>query len=324
MENTMNGFENSRLPAFFAPLQGYTDAVYRSCHRRVFGGVEAYYTPFVRLERGEFRSKDLRDIDSGMNSVGAPVPQLIAATPSEAATILSLFEAKGYRQADLNLGCPFPMLAKRHKGSGILPYPEKVAALLEVATRFPRIALSVKLRLGWEDPQECLALLPILNQAPLSQITMHPRIGRQQYKGSTDAEAFGAFYDGCRHPLVYNGDLCTLEDLFAVVRRFPRLSGLMVGRGLLSRPWLAEEYVSGRILGQEEIRERVARFHALLFRSYEPVLQGEVQLLAKMRTLWEYLLPDIDRKQKKRILKCIRLSAYREAVSDNFRPFDSF
>ena len=320
----MKDSENSRLPLFFAPLQGYTDAVYRNCHRQVFGGVEAYYTPFVRLERGEFRSKDLRDIDLGENRTVMPVPQLIAGTPREVEAILSLFEAKGYRDADLNLGCPFPMLAKRHKGSGILPYPGEVSALLEAAASCPQITLSVKLRLGWEDPQECLALLPLLNEAPLSRITLHPRLGRQQYKGETDSEAFGTFYEGCRHPLVYNGDLCTLEDMFATRHRFPRLSGLMLGRGMLARPWLAEEYVSGYTLSEEEIRERVARFHALLFRRYESVLQGEAQLVGKMRTLWEYLLPDMERKQKKRVLKCTCLDVYRAVLRDYFRPFDPF
>lgn len=316
--------ENSKLPLFFAPLQGYTDAAYRSFHGQVFGGVETYYTPFVRLERGEFRGKDLRDIDPLENRTVKVVPQLIAGTPQEVETILSLFGAKGYREADLNLGCPFPMLAKRHKGSGILPYPQEVSALLEAAARFPHITLSVKLRLGWEDPHECLTLLPMLNQAPLSRITLHPRLGRQQYKGATDPEAFSAFYERCRHPLVYNGDLCTLEDLFAVAHRFPRLSGLMLGRGLLARPWLAEEYVSGHTLNEEDIRERTARFHALLFRQYASALQGEVQLLGKMRTLWEYLLPEMERKQKKRILKCTRLEVYKALLRDNFRPFDPF
>ena len=46
----------------FAPLQGYTDSVYREAHTRVFGGVDTYYTPFVRIEKGGFRNKDLKDI----------------------------------------------------------------------------------------------------------------------------------------------------------------------------------------------------------------------------------------------------------------------
>lgn len=55
------------LPIFFAPLQGYTEAIYRNAHATVFGGVDTYYTPFVRLEKGNFRNKDLRDIDPAQN-----------------------------------------------------------------------------------------------------------------------------------------------------------------------------------------------------------------------------------------------------------------
>lgn len=47
----------STLPIHFAPLQGYTEAIYRQAHARIFGGVESYYTPFVRVEHGEIRKK---------------------------------------------------------------------------------------------------------------------------------------------------------------------------------------------------------------------------------------------------------------------------
>lgn len=108
---------------------------------------------------------------------------------------------------DINLGCPFPLLAKRHNGSGILPYPEEVKALLSIVTRYPQISFSVKMRLGWEQPDECLALAPILNDLPLHQITMHPRLGKQGYKGEVDLQGFSAFREVCRLPLVYNGDI---------------------------------------------------------------------------------------------------------------------
>ena len=112
------------------------------------------------------------------------IPQLIASSAEKAEVILSLFIEKGYREADINLGCPFPLLARRHNGSGILPYPEEVKALLSIVTRYPQISFSVKMRLGWEQPDECLALAPILNDLPLRQITMHPRLGKQGYKGA--------------------------------------------------------------------------------------------------------------------------------------------
>ena len=213
---------NEQLPIHFAPLQGYTDAIYRSAHARIFGGVASYYTPFVRLEHGDFRRKDVRELDADNNRGVNLTPQLIASTPEKILRILALFIEKGYKNVDINLGCPFPTLAKRHNGAGLLPYPDEAKALLMAAIEaHPEIQFSVKMRLGWEDANECMALLPLLNSLPLSHITMHPRLGKQQYKGEVDLEAFQRFYAKCEKPLIYNGDLLTLDDIDTISNRFP-------------------------------------------------------------------------------------------------------
>lgn len=306
------------LPVYFAPLQGYTEAVYRQAHARVFGGVETYYTPFVRVERGEIRRKDIREIDPDNNRGVALLPQLIAPDSDKLEQILTLFIAKGYNEACVNLGCPFPLLAKRHNGAGMLPYPEEVRSLLTTAVeRHPDIRFSVKMRLGWENSSESLALLPLLNELPLSHIILHPRLGIQQYKGETDLEAFDAFYRECRHPLVYNGDLHTADDIHRIAHRFPRLSGVMIGRGLLANPALAAEYRQGNALSTDELKEKLRTFHKEVFTAYGNLLEGgDKQLLMKMKTFWEYLLPDGDRKARKVIHKTSKLSNYVQAVNE--------
>ena len=309
---------NEQLPIHFAPLQGYTDAIYRSAHARIFGGIDSYYTPFVRLEHGDFRRKDVRELDADNNRGVNLTPQLIASTPEKILRILALFIEKGYKNVDINLGCPFPTLAKRHNGAGLLPYPDEVKALLMAAIEaHPEIQFSVKMRLGWEDANECMALLPLLNSLPLSHITMHPRLGKQQYKGEVDLEAFQRFYAECEKPLIYNGDLLTLDDIDTISNRFPRLSGLMIGRGLLANPALAIEYQQGAPLSLKEKIEKIRLLHADVFSQYGNLLEGgDLQLLTKMRTFWEYLLPDGDRKAKKVIHKTSKLSNYQAAVSN--------
>jgi len=309
---------NEQLPIHFAPLQGYTDAIYRSAHARIFGGIASYYTPFVRLEHGDFRRKDVRELDADNNRGVNLTPQLIASTPEKILRILALFIEKGYKNVDINLGCPFPTLAKRHNGAGLLPYPDEVKALLMAAIEaHPEIQFSVKMRLGWEDANECMALLPLLNSLPLSHITMHPRLGKQQYKGEVDLEAFQRFYAECEKPLIYNGDLLTLDDINTISNRFPRLGGLMIGRGLLANPALAIEYQQGAPLSLKEKIEKIRLLHADVFSQYGNLLEGgDLQLLTKMRTFWEYLLPDGDRKAKKVIHKTSKLSNYQAAVSN--------
>lgn len=313
--------KKEKLPIHFAPLQGYTDAIYRQAHARIFGGIASYYTPFVRIEHGDFRRKDVRELEAENNRGVVLTPQLIASTPETILHILSLFIEKGYQEVDINLGCPFPTLAKRHNGAGLLPYPDEVKALLSAALEaHPDIRFSVKMRLGWEDANECMALLPLLNSLPLSHITMHPRLSKQQYKGKVDLEAFQRFYAECEKPLVYNGDLLTLDDIERIESRFPRLAGLMIGRGLLANPALAIEYQQGEPLSPQAMMEKIRLLHADVFSQYGNLLEGgEQQLLTKMRTFWEYLLPDGDRKAKKVIHKTSKLSNYQAAVSNLLR-----
>lgn len=309
---------NENTMIHFAPLQGYTDAIYRQAHARIFGGIETYYSPFVRIERGEIRRRDVRDIEPDNNQGLHLIPQLIAPDTDKLEQIMSLFIEKECQEVDINLGCPFPMLAKRHNGAGMLPYPEEVKALLTAAIgKYPDVRFSVKLRLGWDDAEECLALLPLFNELPLSHIILHPRLGKQQYKGEVDLSGFEAFYEGCNKPLLYNGDLHTLEDIRSITTQFPRLAGVVIGRGLLANPALAVEYRQGKPLSSDEMARKVSQLHAEVFSKYEELLQGgETQLLMKMKSFWEYLLPEGDRKAKKTIHKTSRLANYQAAVSN--------
>lgn len=303
------------LPIHFAPLQGYTEAPYRNAHAAIFGGIDTYYTPFVRVEKGEIRKRERREIEPDNNTVPHLIPQLIAPGIEKAETIIALFIEKNHKEIDINLGCPFPMLAKRHNGSGILPYPEEVKNLLQITKNHPDLRFSVKMRLGWDNAEECLALAPLLNELPLTHITLHPRLGRQQYKGEVDLEGFAAFSHVCRQPLIYNGDLCMVEDIQRIATRFPQLAGIMMGRGLLANPALAWEYQQGEALAPDELKRKLQALHSAVFSYYEKLLNGgDAQLLIKMKAFWEYLEVGIDRKGKKAIHKSTSLTKYSQAV----------
>lgn len=305
------------LPIHFAPLQGYTEAIYRQAHARIFGGVESYYTPFVRVEHGLIRRKDMREITLEHNQGVQLVPQLIASSVEKMEAIIALFIEKEYKTVNINLGCPFPVLAKRHNGSGMLPYPEEVRNLLTAAVeRHPDLQFSVKMRLGWENAEESRALLPLLNELPLTHIILHPRLGKQQYKGEVDLNSFEEFYNECRHPLIYNGDLLTVDDIHTITAHFPRLAGVMIGRGLLANPALAVEYHQGHPFTESEMREKLRLFHADVFAQYSELLEGgDKQLLTKMQAFWEYLMPEGDRKAKKTIHKATKVENYRTAAN---------
>lgn len=307
--------ENHFYEIHLAPLQGYTDYIFRNAFGKYFGGIDVYYTPFIRWEKGGCRNKDLRDIQPELNSVPRLVPQILPGSLEEFRFLTEIVRERGYQSVDINLGCPFPLIAGKRKGAGMLPYPDQVREVLKGVNEYPDIRFSLKMRLGWENPCECVDLACVLNSIRLDYITVHARTGKQQYKGGTDPEAFARFSELICHPLFYNGDLCAPEDILHILEKFPLLRGVFVGRGLLSSPWIAKEFKENETFSDEQRMSLCLDFHDELFSAYSRVLQGEVQLLTKMKTLWEYFLPATDRKLLKQIRKSTKLSQYSACIN---------
>lgn len=304
------------IPIHFAPLQGYTDDTYRRIHHRLAGGITAYYTPFVRMEGGSVRSKDMRDIRPEFNEGVPVVPQIIAKSMKEFDYLVGVVEEKGYTRIDLNMGCPFPMQAKHGRGSGLLAHTDIIADMAQAIASKKHLQFSVKMRLGWEDADEWRPVVDILNDIPLQHIALHPRIGTQQYKGALDMQAFEACYQACKHPLVYNGDITSVADIHRIEQAYPQLAGIMIGRGLLARPSLAIEYASGKEQTWEERRDTLLEMHSQLQAHYEPILNSEAQLHNKLRTFWEYMENELGRKPYKKIMKSGNLRNYLKAVRE--------
>lgn len=287
----------------FAPLQGYTDAVYRRAHYECVGGVDEYYTPFVRIEKGEVRRKDLRDTDPAANDGVPTVPQVIAKDGDEFARLCDALQEQGWSRIDLNMGCPFPMQVKAGRGSGLLQHSDKVEEILQEMFRRPEVTFSVKMRMGEESEDEGLRVLSIINEMPLVHVTLHPRLGQQQYKETADKEAFHRFMERSRHPMVYNGDLSGQWPVAS-----GQLKGVMIGRGLLAKPWMLTDKEPGEVLKQ---------MHTLIYQHATETLCGDSQILSRLHAFWEYV--DIDRKAKKAIMKATTLPRYREAVAGAFQ-----
>ena len=304
------------MKIYSAPLQGFTEAVWRNVHAAVFGGIDGYYTPFLRYEHGEIRSKDIRDVERKNNSVENLVPQVIAANPDEMRPLLEFIANEGYARVDINMGCSFPLQMRKRHGAGLLPHPELVAELMKEVALHPEFSFSVKMRLGCNSKDEWKELISILNDAPLRHITMHPRLGIEQYKKPVDVDAFADFYAACKHPVIYNGDLNTLADINRIELQFPELKGIMLGRGLLSNPALGIEYRAGQELTNAEQGNLVRRMHDEMMRQLTPRLQGNTQFLSKMKPYWEYLLPTMLKRDKKAILKATTIEKYLSAVNE--------
>lgn len=300
------------LPIHFAPLQGYTDAAYRNAHCAAFGGIEAYYTPFWRIERGEIRRKDIADYSN--DTTGRVIPQIIVRDAAEFCLLVEQLRQLGARHIDINMGCPFPMQTNKGRGAGLLERTKQVGEILKEVSHTSDIDFSIKMRLGNQSSEEFRALLPMLNETPLTHITVHPRIGKQQYKGAVDMDRFGEFLAQCSQSVIYNGDLTSVDDIKRIERDFPEVKGIMLGRGLLARPSLAAEYHSGEELEESALKRGIMDMHREIFAYYSATLQGEAQILSKIKAFWEYLEPTIGHKAHKAIHKAGNLLKYTAAV----------
>lgn len=301
----------------FAPLQGYTDSIFRKLHAEIFGGVDKYYTPFIRVERGDFRKKDIRELPDETEL--CTIPQIIASTkPEDIEKMVAMLEEKGYKEVNINMGCPFPMIAKHGMGSGLLADKEAVKAMIKVLEAHPSMQFSLKTRLGYDDENQIFELTNIINNFPFTEVTMHPRIAKDQYSGDINHPKFAEFAKVCKHPLIYNGDVTTLDDINRISTVYPTLKGIMIGRGLLMNPALASEYKNGVIMSDKEKKDKSKQLIKKLFTQCEELMNGEEQSVAHVKAYFEYLLPDIEKRNRKKVLKANKAEKLRGAIAEFF------
>ena len=275
---------------YAAPMEGFTDRVWRQTHQKWFGAqgaADRYYAPFISPpENRVLIKKKMAELAPEANP-GAPViPQLLAKDGELAAWMIGQLRALGYTEVNLNLGCPAGTVTAKGKGSGMLRDLAKVDAFLDGVFSRTEGPVSVKTRLGVEKPEEFAAILEIYSRYPISELTIHPRVMRQQYRGQADRAAFAAALPRCTMPVCYNGDVTTVDDLRALEAAFPELSGIMVGRGLIADPALLRKAVGGPAASREELRG----YHDELYHGYTEAFGMASCAVSRMKAHWFYLI----------------------------------
>ena len=306
-----------KLAVMAAPLQGFTDAIWRQAHREVYGteSVSCYFSPFVRIEHGEVRRKDIADVAVESTRDAKFIPQIIFRDENEFSLLVESLAQMGFRSVDLNLGCPFSPQVKHGRGCGALVNPAMLSSVgQKIKTHYRHVSFSVKMRLGVEHPNQWRESIEILNGWPLRWLTVHPRTARQQYSGELYIDEIAAIHELTSHHLIYNGDIKSPGDIERVSKLLPFISGVMVGRGILMRPSLPSEYAQGR---EWDVTERIGKLmelHEKIMAAYSGKLCGESQILMKLKPFWEYLESEIGRKAWKAIKKSRNMPDYRNVV----------
>lgn len=291
-----------------APLQGFTTRVWRAAHASVFGGVQVYYAPFMRVEHGAIREKYFTEVQRE-GDVPNLVPQVLAGTPIEMRLMVTTLRDMGHRRIDINLGCPHPPVALKGRGSGLLARPLELENMLHALAAIDDVTYSVKMRLGWDDETQWRWVLPMLQLINPVSVVVHPRIGRDLYKGVLRINQFESLLSEATCPVVFNGDITSQQQAHDIMARYPELAGVMVGRAMVSWP---HRFTSESL----ELRQAYSDFHRLLLEGYAQRLQGGPhQLLTCMKAQWALLLPDADRRARKAIAKARDMGQYEQAVT---------
>lgn len=306
---------------YLAPIRGLTDALFRNTFFRHFDGFDAAVAPFISPQKKSlYEDKMIRDILPANNITLPIIPQLLHTDPEDFLVLARRLADLGYTHINWNLGCPAPMVARKKRGSGLLPYPEEIVGLLEKILPVLPLALSIKTRLGFNDLLETRTLLPELNRFCLKEIIIHARLGKQLYKGTTDPDGFDVCRQLSSHTLTYNGDINDIATFETLTDRFPEINRWMLGRGALGNPFLAEEIKGYPQQSSETRRTRLYNFHEELFNRYTERLDGPSHLLGRVKNLWLYLINSFPGHKKllKKILKSSNPAAYRDAVNQLF------
>lgn len=298
----------------FAPMEGITGSIYRRVHARFFPGADVYYAPFLAPDgTGRFKGSALRELLSENNTGLTVIPQLLVNTPEPFLAAAETLGGLGYKEINLNVGCPSGTVVAKHKGAGMLGDLESLSRCLDtIFSRCPQ-RISVKTRLGLGSTAEFPAILSLFRRYPLARLIVHARDRAGMYQSMPDLNTFALALIDSPFPVVYNGNVFSSGAYEAIVSRFPTLSGVMLGRGAVADPALFRRIRGGSAMSVEEL----TAFHEALLEETLASGLAPNYTVQRMKELWFYmgcLFPGQD-KALKTILRSRCLSDYRAAVA---------
>ena len=282
-----------------SPLQGFTDFRFRNAFHRYFGGIDTFYSPYIKLNgklviKGSYE----RDILPENNSTLEVIPQIITNDAEEFLFVANYVQQLGYKELNWNLGCPYPMVAKCGMGSGLISNTSQIEHILKRVHNETDIIVSMKMRMGYENASEILDVFPILEQYPIKNIAIHARIGKQLYKGGVDLDSFQKCLDTSKQKIYYNGDITSVEKFRLMQVRFPSIDHWMIGRGLIADPFLPSMIKNNTTEYPKNRFEIFEAFHDEIYREYDAYLQGPTPIRMKMLGFWEYFSESFSNPQK--------------------------
>ena len=298
------------IKLYLAPMEELTGYVFRNTLNKHFGGVDKYFTPFISPDNRIMKTRSSRELIPENNAGLYVVPQLLTNDSdlfNEGAKLIADF---GYKEININFGCPSNTVAAKFKGSGMLRDPELMDRFLDgvfngtgsVLNDHTDLRISVKARVGYNDTSDFEKVVEVLNRYPFSEIIVHPRLKKDLYNGSVRMEMFDMACDRLNGNIVYNGDLYTADDSSRLIEKYAgKITAVMIGRGAIRNPGIFRQIRTGVATDKNKLFD----FLIDLYETYKPDF-GTVNALAKMKEVWSYTTCLIaDDKMRRQVFKDI-------------------
>lgn len=302
---------------YLAPMEGITGHIYRNVYEKYFHNIDKYFTPFIVPNQSlSLKTKELRDLLPENNEGLNVVPQILTNDAEGFILTANKLKQLGYDEINLNLGCPAGTVVSKKRGSGFLAYPDELDKFLDEIYKISDMKISIKTRLGKERPEEFYNLIEIYNKYPLEELIIHPRTREDFYGNIPNLKMFKEALSLSKHPICYNGDIFTTENYNEIVKEFPEIDKVMLGRGVLANPGLIGEIRENNFISKEILKE----FHDEIFENYTILLNEDKNAMYRMKELWGYMshIFTDNKKYYKKIKKAQKAKDYREAVSRLF------
>lgn len=302
---------------YLAPMEGITGYIYRNSYEKYFNNIDKYFAPFIVPNNSRsFKTKELRDIlpenNKGMNIV----PQILTNDSEGFIDTSKKLQQLGYNEINLNLGCPAGTVVSKNRGSGFLALREELDMFLDEIFKIDDMKISIKTRIGKDNPEEFYELIKIYNKYPMEELIIHPRTRQDFYGNKPNLEVFKDALSLSTNPVCYNGDIFTTQDHEKLIKAFSEVKTIMLGRGILANPGLMNLIKNNTSLDKKVLKD----FHDEIFNKYIELFNEDKNAIFRMKELWGYMIYIFsdNKKYAKKIKKAQKLSEYNEAVSSLF------
>ncbi len=309
-------WQKGTSPLMLAPMQGLTNRAMRAVQCDI-GQPDVVFTEFVRVShvaRQRITASDRREIQA--DAAGVPlVVQLIGHRSESLAEAAEIVADLGGRHVNINMGCPFGRTTTGKTGGAMLQEPEKIVDCLRAVRAVFDGSLSVKVRAGYEDPEQIFDVLPVFEDCGVDFIVLHPRTVVQKYAGEADHAITARVVAGTPLPVIANGDLFTSERARQVARQ-TGAAGLMLGRGAIADPWLFPRircHVASPN-ATEYLHQMTVYFNRLSER-YMQLFCGERQVLSKLKNVLDAFVDPALQPLIKKLRRCKQLSQFHAVLN---------